>query len=48
MTGAPQFGVALDNWNVSPRLDDKTFTFEAPPEARKVEVLNKAIPVIAR
>ena len=48
MTGAPQFGVALNDWNVSPRLDDKTFTFEAPPEARKVEVLNKAMPVIAR
>ncbi len=45
MTGAPQFGVALNDWNVSPRLDDKTFIFDAPSEARKVDVLNTAIPI---
>ena len=44
-TGAPQFGVALNDWNVSPQLDDKTFTFEAPPEARKVDVLKTTIPI---
>ena len=38
MTGAPQFGVALNEWNVSPRLDDKTFIFEAPPDGRKIDV----------
>ena len=48
MTGAPQFGIALNDWNVSPRLDDKTFIFEAPPGARKIDVLKPAIPPIAR
>jgi hypothetical protein len=44
MTGAPQFGVELNDWNVSPQIDDKTFVFEAPAGARKVDVLKPAIP----
>ena len=46
MTGAPQFGVALNDWNVSPTLDDKTFIFEAPPGARKVDVIKPEIPIV--
>ena len=38
MTGAPQFGVVLSDWNVSPQIDDNTFVFEAPAGARKVDV----------
>ena len=48
MTGAPQFGVTLNDWNVSPQLDDKTFIFDAPPEARKIDVFNPAVPPIDR
>ena len=48
MTGAPQFGIALNEWNVSPRLDDKTFIFEAPPEARKVDIIRPGLPPTAR
>ncbi len=44
MTGAPQFGVTLSGWNVSPQIDDKTFVFEPPAGARRVDVLKPTLP----
>ena len=48
MTGAPQFGVSLSDWNVSPKLEDTTFVFEAPAGARKIDTLKPAIPAAGR
>jgi hypothetical protein len=37
VTGAPQFGLRLSNWNVAPQFDATLFTFTAPPDAKKLE-----------
>ncbi|HSN54149.1 MAG TPA: DUF2092 domain-containing protein [Candidatus Sulfomarinibacteraceae bacterium] len=42
ITGAPQFGVELFNWNVSPTIDDAIFTFTPPPGAMKVDFVTVA------
>ncbi len=41
--GAPQYSVRLRNWNTSPQLDAKQFSFAPPSGARKLE----SIPVSA-
>lgn len=38
-TGAPQFAVELSDWNVTPTIDDSTFTFTPPPGAMQIEFL---------
>ena len=48
MTGAPQFGVALSDWNVTPQIDDNTFVFAAPAGARKVDVVRAVMPASLR
>jgi hypothetical protein len=35
----PQFGVELDNWNVSPAITDATFKFVPPPGVTKIDFL---------
>jgi len=35
----PQFGVELDNWNLSPTVNDATFTFFPPPGVTKIDFL---------
>lgn len=37
ITGAPQFEVALRDWNTNPQIKDRTFTFAVPEGARKLE-----------
>jgi hypothetical protein len=37
MTGAPQFTVAMKNWNVSPKLTEDMFTFVPPKDAQKID-----------
>ena len=39
MTGAPQNGVELTDWNLAPRIDDTVFTFTPPAGARKIDFL---------
>ncbi len=39
MTGAPQNGVVLTNWDVSPRIDPAVFSFTPPPGAMKIDFL---------
>lgn len=39
VTGAPQFVAILSDWNVSPHLQDKLFTFVEPDKAEKIEFL---------
>jgi hypothetical protein len=36
-TGAPQLEVSLRNWNTSPQVDDRQFTFQVPEGARKLD-----------
>ena len=48
MTGAPQFGITLTDWNLSPQIDDKTFVFEAPAGSRRIDVLKPTIPALGR
>jgi hypothetical protein len=36
-TGAPQFGIEFSDWNVSPQIEEATFTFTPPPGARQIE-----------
>ncbi len=43
-TAAPQFGVELTNWNLSPTVDDAVFTFTPPPGARRIEFLKMTLP----
>jgi hypothetical protein len=43
-TAAPQFGVELTDWNVSPTIDDAVFSFSPPPSARKIEFLKMSLP----
>jgi len=43
-TGAPQFGVELSNWELSPRLSDALFSFTPPPGAQKVDFLTEGNP----
>jgi hypothetical protein len=44
MTGAPQFTLVTRNWNLSPKITDKTFSFVPPKEAKQIDfvVLNGA------
>ena len=37
VTGAPQFGVSMSNWNLKPKLKAKTFEFKAPAGAHQVD-----------
>jgi hypothetical protein len=39
LTGAPQNGVELTDWNLAPRIDDSAFTFTPPAGARKIDFL---------
>jgi hypothetical protein len=39
MTAAPQFEIVLRDWNMSPQIKDKQFTFVAPEGARKVDAV---------
>lgn len=38
-TGAPQFSVELSAWKLGPGLDDATFKFTPPADARRIEFL---------
>lgn len=44
--GKPQFFAQFSNWNLQPRFDAKTFTFDAPPDARQIAFAVQ-IPLIA-
>ena len=37
LTGAPQLEVSMRDWNTSPRITDKQFTFSVPEGARKLD-----------
>ena len=36
VTGAPQYSLSLGNWNVSPEIDGKQFSFTPPADAKKL------------
>jgi hypothetical protein len=38
-TAAPQLEVSLRDWNTSPQIDDKQFTFSVPEGARKLDAM---------
>jgi hypothetical protein len=38
-TGAPQLEVSLRDWNTSPQISDKQFTFRVPEGARKLDAM---------
>lgn len=40
--GSPQLQADFSGWNLTPTLDDKIFTFAAPPDAEKVEMATEA------
>jgi hypothetical protein len=40
--GSPKFQADFSSWNLTPTLDDKMFTFVAPPDAEKVEMVTEA------
>jgi hypothetical protein len=42
MTGAPQFAVHVESWNLDPKFDDDTFAFTPPANARKVDFVPPA------
>jgi len=39
MTGAPQFTVVINSWDLSPQLTENTFTFEPPKKAQKIDFI---------
>ena len=40
--GSPQLQADFSGWNLAPTLDDKLFTFVAPKDAEKIEMLTEA------
>jgi hypothetical protein len=48
MTGAPQNGVELTDWDLAPRIDDSVFTFTPPAGARKIDFLRAGALVSGR
>ena len=39
MTGAPQFTVLINSWNLSPDLRENMFTFDPPKDAHKIDFI---------
>ena len=39
MTGAPQFTVVINSWDLSPQFTENTFTFEPPKKAQKIDFI---------
>lgn len=39
MTGAPQFTVSMESWNLSPKLTEESFVFSAPQGAQKIDFI---------
>lgn len=39
VAGAPQFSVVMTDWNLAPDLDDRTFEFTPPAEAKRIDFL---------
>jgi hypothetical protein len=40
--GSPKLQAEFSGWNLAPALDEKMFTFVAPPDAEKVEMVTEA------
>jgi hypothetical protein len=40
--GNPKLQADFSNWNLAPTLDDKFFTFVAPPDAEKIDMVTEA------
>ncbi|RNJ46274.1 hypothetical protein B5V01_11185 [Mesorhizobium erdmanii] len=40
VTGAPQYALRLNNWNVAPKVDGKLFSFTPPADAKKLDQTN--------
>ena len=40
--GSPQLQADFSSWNLTPTLEDKIFTFAAPPDAEKVDMTTEA------
>lgn len=39
MTGAPQFTVVINSWDLSPQFTENTFTFESQKKAQKIDFI---------
>lgn len=42
MTGAPQFSILMKEWDLSPRFRTRTFAFDPPGDAQKIEFISPA------